>query len=60
MRKSLGLRDALSILLLVMLIANAFLSLRPQKAVAETFRLDDCITSDLKDKPAAYLHVVSH
>jgi hypothetical protein len=60
MKKGLELRDMLSILLLIMLIVNAFLSLRPQKAVAETFRLDDCITSELKDKPAAYLHVVAH
>ncbi len=29
-------------------------------AEAETFRLDHCITGKANEKPAAYLHVVSH
>ena len=29
-------------------------------AFAETFRLDDCITSKITDLPTSYLHVVSH
>ena len=29
-------------------------------AVAETFQLDHCITEKPNEKPAAYLHVVTH
>ncbi|OGX46539.1 MAG: hypothetical protein A3G38_04680 [Omnitrophica WOR_2 bacterium RIFCSPLOWO2_12_FULL_51_8] len=53
-------RDVLLLLVLLMLAVNAFLSLRPRKLEAETFKLDDCITARPSEKPAAYLHVVSH
>ena len=29
-------------------------------AVAETFQLDHCITEKANEKPAAYVHVVTH
>ncbi len=47
-------------LIALMLIINTFLNLQPKKLEAETFRLDDCITSRPDDKPAAYLHVITH
>ena len=59
-RKELEARDILLFLVTIMLIINTFLNLRPQKAEAETFRLDSCVTSSPEEKPAAYLHVVTH
>lgn len=59
-RKELDVRDILLFLVMIMLIINTFLNLRPKKAEADTFRLDSCITSKPEEKPAAYLHVVTH
>ncbi len=60
MKKKLSFRDILMILVLIMLAINAIQTMSAKKAGAETFRLDDCITTKPGDKPAAYLHVVSH
>lgn len=46
----------ISVLLLLNLLAKAPV----QKAEADTFKLDDCITSKAGDRPAGYVHVVSH
>lgn len=42
------------------LLAHLGLVLVNQPAVAETFRLDTCITDRPSERPAAYLHVVTH
>ena len=60
MRKELEARDILLLLVTIMLIINTFLNLRPKKAEADTFRLDSCITTNPEEKPATYLHVVTH
>ena len=52
--------DWLLLLVLLALIINILLKIPVSKATADTFRLDDCITSQPDDKPAAYLHVVNH
>lgn len=44
----------------LLLLANLFVRAPQDKAVAETFKLDDCITAAPGDKPAGYLHVVAH
>lgn len=59
-RKELEARDILLFLITIMLLVNTFLNLHPKKAQADTFRLDSCITSKPEEKPAAYLHVVTH
>jgi len=60
MGKRIEIRDILLFLILVMLVVNAWLGLAPRRLEAETFKLDDCITSQPGEKPAAYLHVVTH
>ena len=60
MNKGLEVRDILLFLITIMLTINTFISLQPKRIEAETFKLDDCITSKTDDRPAAYLHVVSH
>ncbi len=42
------------------LLAHLILALGDRGVIAETFQLDNCITSRTGDKPTAYLHVVSH
>ncbi len=58
--KRIEIRDVLLLLVILMLAVNAFLNLRPRRLEAETFKLDDCITARAGEKPAAYLHVVTH
>ena len=60
MKRELEVRDILLFLITIMLTINTFLNLQPKRVEAETFRLDDCITAQSTDKPAAYLHVVTH
>ena len=59
-RKRLEVRDILLFLITIMLTINTFINLHPKRVEAETFRLDDCITAKLDDRPAAYLHVITH
>ncbi len=52
-----------NVLLLVIagaLLVHLGLALVNQPVIAETFRLDTCITDRPSDRPAAYLHVVTH
>jgi len=58
--KNIGIRDILLVLVLIMLVVNTWVNLKPKKVEADTFRIDDCITSQPEDKPASYLHVVTH
>lgn len=60
MKKELDVKAVLLFLIAIMLILNTFLNLQPKRVEAETFRLDDCITTKADDKPAAYLHVITH
>ena len=53
-------RDILLFLILLLLIMDTFLHLKVKPIEAETFKIDDCITSQPSDKPAAYLHVIAH
>lgn len=52
--------DILLFLILVALVLDILVRIPIQKAVAETFKLDSCITASPSDKPEAYLHVVQH
>lgn len=52
--------DILLFLILLSFLANILIKGPITKATAETFKLDDCITPQPTDKPAAYLHVISH
>ena len=45
---------------LVGLLLDLGLRFSERPAIAETFHLDSCITPAANDKPASYLHVVSH
>jgi hypothetical protein len=60
MRKEWETRDILLFLILIILGLNILFNLSLKKLEAETFKLDDCITAQPTDKPAAYLHVVTH
>lgn len=42
------------------LSVHLVLSLADRFALAETFRLDTCITDRPNDKPGSYVHVVMH
>ena len=46
----------IAVLLFLNLLAKAPLT----KVEADTFKLDSCITERPGDKPAAYVHVVTH
>ena len=46
----------IAVLLFLNLLAKAPIA----KVEADTFKLDSCITQRPGDKPAAYVHVVSH
>ncbi len=46
--------------ILIALVAHLGVRLGVAPAIAETLRLDNCITSKPNDKPAAYVHVVTH
>ena len=52
-------RDYLTLTAVILLFVNIFL-VSAGHVKADTFRLDDCITANPGDKPAAYLHVVTH
>jgi hypothetical protein len=52
--------DALLLLILLALILNILIRIPVTRATADTFRLDDCITTAPDEKPVAYLHVVNH
>jgi hypothetical protein len=51
-------RDLILFLILVALVIDILAHLPLGSLNAETFKLDDCITSSPTDKPAAFLHVV--
>lgn len=60
MKKEWEKRDVLLFLIVIMLGINIMLNLPIKKLNAETFKLDDCITARITDRPAAYVHVVTH
>lgn len=47
-------------LIALLLLANLILKPPSSKVEAETFKLDDCITTNPGEKPAGYVHVVTH
>lgn len=51
--------NLLLFLILLALVANVLVKL-PHNAIAETFKLDDCITSRPDQKPAGFVHVIQH
>ena len=56
-------RRATNILLLLIflcLVVSILSRIQPEKAYAETFMLDDCVTSGPYEEPKAYVHVVVH
>ena len=44
----------------LILLTRLIIDVVPQSVLAETFRLDQCITNFPNDKPASYVHVVTH
>ena len=60
MKKEWEKRDMLLFLIVIMLGINIMLNLPIKKLNAETFKLDDCITTRMGDRPTAYLHVITH
>ena len=46
--------------ILLALAADVAIRLDVPAALAETFQLDTCITARPHDKPASYVHVVTH
>lgn len=57
---SLRVTNLLLFIIAAALLAHLGLVLVNQPAVAETFRLDTCITDRPSERPTAYLHVVTH
>jgi len=60
MRKEWDLRNILLFLIFIVLVINTFSNFFVKKVNAETFRLDQCITTEPGDNPTAYVHVVTH
>lgn len=58
--KSTAVTNFLLALIALLLLANLLVKFPAAKVEAETFKLDDCITANPGDKPAAYVHVVTH
>lgn len=54
------LTNALLLVIAVTLVAHLMLSLASYPVIAETFQLDNCITSRPSERPTSYLHVVTH
>ena len=46
--------------ILLALMGNLALKMGAGEVLAETFHLDSCITQKPNEKPATYLHVVTH
>jgi hypothetical protein len=46
--------------ILLALLAHPALRMGAGEVLAETFQLDACITQKPNEKPASYLHVVTH
>ncbi len=44
----------------VLLLAHLGLAVMESPVMAETFRLDSCVTDTPRQKPSGYLHVVVH
>ncbi|MDP3785967.1 MAG: hypothetical protein Q8R05_00200 [Candidatus Omnitrophota bacterium] len=57
--KSTAVTNLLLTLIAILLLANLLAKLPVTKVEAETFKLDDCITANPGDKPAAYVHVIT-
>ncbi len=46
--------------ILLALLGNLALKMGAAEVLAETFQLDTCITQKANEKPASYVHVVTH
>ncbi len=57
---SLRVTNGLLAIIALLLLAHLAVRMMDRPVVAETFHLDSCITTKPGDKPASYLHVVSH
>jgi len=60
MNKEIKTTDILLCIITILLLINTFLHLSPRKVEADTFKVDDCITTKPTDRPAAFMHVVTH
>ena len=58
--KSLRTTNWLLLGIFLALLAHLGVRLGLPTAIAETFKLDTCVTAFPNDKPASYLHVVPH
>lgn len=53
-------KEILLLLILIALCLDIIMRLPLAQCIADTFRIDECITLGVKDKPSSYLHVVPH
>ena len=58
--KNLTVTNILLAIIALFLLANLLIKFPTAKVEADTFKLDSCITERPGDKPAAYVHVISH
>jgi len=54
------LTNGLLLVIALALLAHLGLALSERPLLAETFRLDSCITDRPSERPASYVHVVTH
>jgi hypothetical protein len=57
---SLRLTNWLLVGIFLALVAHLGIRLAIPSVIAETFKLDTCVTASPNDKPATYVHVVTH
>ena len=57
---SLRVTNGLLLGILLALVAHLALEVISTPVLAETFKLDQCITPYANEKPASYVHVVTH
>lgn len=58
--KSSTITNFLLALIAILLLANLLVKFPAARVEAETFKLDDCITANPGEKPAAYVHVITN
>lgn len=58
--KSTAITNTLLAVIAALLLLNLLAKAPVARVEADTFKLDDCITGKAGDRPAGYVHVVTH
>ncbi|MFA5316817.1 MAG: hypothetical protein WC369_05285 [Dehalococcoidales bacterium] len=58
--KSTAITNTLLAVIAALLLLNLLAKAPVARVEADTFKLDDCITEKAGDRPAGYVHVVTH